>query len=255
MVKQYLPKKRQTPQLILILITTIILGIIPPLVGGLVFQQVNNIVLPLIAEYSTDVLTVLTAYTLQILVNQGIFMIGLGGLFLWVTGRRFDYVNFETRRPTRHELNWIVYTPTMLFVGTIAISTLMNMLGGPSGAEHTAQSTGEQVPVLFVFLFIASVVIIAPAEEFLYRGIIQTRLQDVFSPIGTITASTLIFTFVHIPAYSEGTISQIAASLAPLAVIGLGLAVAYEKTENLTVVIGIHALLNMMTFASWLIHG
>lgn len=100
-------------------------------------------------------------------------------------------------------------------------------------------------PNLLLGLAVLSVVLVAPIEEFLFRGVIQGRLREAFGPVGAITGSSLLFGSVHLANYT-GSIGPIVAGAVLIAVSGAVLGFLYEWTENLTVPIITHALFNVV---------
>lgn len=103
--------------------------------------------------------------------------------------------------------------------------------------------------IALVFLPL-SIFVVGPAEEFLYRGIIQTRLRELFDAGIAIAVAAIIFAVVHFPAYLDpsnvpGTVVTVFVILLPLGAI---LGFVYERTETLVVPALAHGCYNAVTY-------
>jgi len=98
-------------------------------------------------------------------------------------------------------------------------------------------------PTVLLVLAALSVLWIAPAEEYLFRGVVQGRLRASFGVAATLAVAGGLFASIHLFNYS-GTATAVVAYLGLLAVVSLVFGYAYERTNNLTVPIAIHALYN-----------
>jgi membrane protease YdiL (CAAX protease family) len=140
------------------------------------------------------------------------------------------------------------------FAGMIVLwlvgSVASFVVGQRLGIEREPQAIFElaqQDPLIFVLLGVLSLLIVGPAEELLFRGIIQTRLRESFGAGAGITLATALFAFIHILGY--GSLVAGVLGVAVLFLIGLVLAVSYEYTGNLVVVAIMHGLFNAMQAA------
>ena len=86
----------------------------------------------------------------------------------------------------------------------------------------------------------------SPAEEFLFRNVIQKRLYAAFTRTNAIIVASAIFSLVHLPVYAvfADSVLAMAVPLTMLFVGGLILGYAYVETENLFAPIIIHAVYN-----------
>lgn len=91
----------------------------------------------------------------------------------------------------------------------------------------------ESGPV-WVALILLAVVIAPVTEEFLFRGMAYRFLKGRFSPRIGLIASSALFALMHFNTYS----------FIPLLLIGMLCCRAYERSGNLLVPIGFHALFN-----------
>ena len=103
-------------------------------------------------------------------------------------------------------------------------------------------------PTFAVGLAVLSVVLVAPAEELLFRGAIQGRLRQRLGPVSAVAGSSLLFGAVHLANYA-GEPVPILAGAALIAIVGTVLGALYEYTGNLAVPIATHATYNVILAA------
>lgn len=171
--------------------------------------------------------------------------IGMGGISAWYLSRYnlgFDFLRL--RNPTVRHLGWIVAGTIGLFVLNITIGVLFDLLG-QAPADHEIVDRAIETPELLLVGIVLTLLVIAPAEELLFRGIIQTNLVDVSDTwIGVLLAS-FVFAIIHLPAYGglDGWTAIIS-----LFFLGIVLGLLYERTDNLWVPIMAHGLYNASLF-------
>lgn len=171
----------------------------------------------------------------------------VGGIYLLRYELGLSYVRFN--RPSIRDLLFTVLTVVVLLVLAISISVLAERFGVPF-TDHTITDSIEANPTVALAFIPVSLFVVGPAEEFLYRGIIQTRLRDVFGTKSAIVIASLVFAVVHVFAYLDptnlaGTLVTIFFILLPLGAI---LGVVYEYTGNLLVPVAAHGIYNAVTF-------
>jgi uncharacterized protein len=121
-------------------------------------------------------------------------------------GKR-DAANYGLRiRPIGRNLLWAlaamaVVFPLFLLGFRLYWGTLCGMRWHPGMCAHWApelwRRTGIHVAPGFWKFVLAQVVVVAIPEEFFFRGYIQGRLRDAFSPAAAIAMSSLIFGLGH----------------------------------------------------------
>lgn len=190
-----------------------------------------------------------TAPSGQLVFNFGTYagLTAVGVVYLLRHDLSVSYVNFEM--PTVRDLLWIVATVVVLVAFSTLVSALVTRLGIPF-TDHSIADSIEMNPVIALVFLPLSILVVGPAEEFLYRGIIQTRLRELFDAGLAIAAASLIFAVVHFPAYIDpanisGTVVTVFVILLPLGAI---LGVAYERTKNLAVPALAHGCYNAVTY-------
>lgn len=114
--------------------------------------------------------------------------------------------------------------------------------------QNAAAEIGMENPEVLLLLIPASILLIGPGEELLFRGIVQGRLREVFGPISAVLVASFVFAMLHWFALSGGspTGNLVAAGLliGPAIVLGA----AYEYTDNIVVPSLIHGIYNATLF-------
>lgn len=138
---------------------------------------------------------------------------------------------------------------TLVVVATAGLVLLNRVafgLGSLIGVNPvTAVSTPDELSAaVLVFLVPVLLVAVGPAEEYLFRGVVQGYLKQSFSARGAIGWSAVLFTLVHLPnllSNPEAGIVSIPVWLA----IGVALGWLYERTDALLVPVAVHGLYNV----------
>lgn len=113
-------------------------------------------------------------------------------------------------------------------------------------ADNSAVVAGEGNPELYLYIIPVVILLNAPAEELLFRGLVQGRFRQAYGVVPGIVLAAGVFGLVHYVAL-VGTGSELVyVSIAAAA--GLVLGAAYEYTGNLAVPIAIHACWNVATY-------
>ena len=107
----------------------------------------------------------------------------------------------------------------------------------------------SNVPSLVVFVAALSVLVVAPVEEFVFRGVVQGRLRAAFGPVPAIVGASLLFGSLHLANYSGNPVSVVAGALM-IAVVGSVFGTLYELSDNLAVPVLIHAIYNVILLVS-----
>lgn len=188
-------------------------------------------------------LTLRRGFLLSVVSIQLLFFTGISLAYLRYRGWSLSDIGVKT--PTLE--GWIVLAAgfVAMIVLWLAASIATFVIGQRFGIEPDQQmifEVAQQDPMIFLLLGTLSLLIVGPAEELLFRGVIQTRLRETFGVAVGVTFATAIFALVHIAGY--GSLIGGLMGVSVLFVIGLVLALAYEYTENLVVVAIMHGLFN-----------
>ena len=170
-------------------------------------------------------------------------------LFLRVTGNGLDYVRIRT--PNSRALGIVVAGTFILFAYRLAAIVAVQQLGLPLAGNSVTQLAQEGVLVTLLLLVPLSLVVIGPAEELLFRGVIQSYLDGAFSRGPAVVLTSVLFALVHLPTTWAATPDAIAVSVTLAILFGLSvlLGYLYVWTENLAVPILVHGLYDALLFA------
>lgn len=114
--------------------------------------------------------------------------------------------------------------------------------------QNTAAEMAMEAPEILLLLIPASILIIGPGEEALFRGVVQGRVREVLSPVPGVLIPSAIFAGLHWFALSGGSpagnLLALGILLGPAIVFGA----SYEYTGNLVVPALIHGTYNATLF-------
>ena len=130
------------------------------------------------------------------------------------------------------------------FAGSIVVTLLQVDTGTNQAAEM-----GMENPEVLLLLIPASVLIIGPGEELLFRGVVQGRLREVFGPIVGILLPSAVFAGLHWFALTGGSATGNLVALGILIGPALVFGAAYEITDNIVVPSLIHGVYNATLFS------
>ena len=175
----------------------------------------------------------------------GVGCVAIG--YLVLTDRGWDFVDLEW--PDRWDVAYVVGGFVVLFGAAIALNAFLTATGTESQG-HTTFTQAQSNPEILLLLVPASILVIGPFEELLYRNVIQKSLYDHFSRAGAVVVASIPFALVHFPAYYGGHVGQSLVSLGIILALSLILGALYAKTENLLVPAFVHGLYNAVIFYS-----
>ena len=182
-------------------------------------------------------------------VASGLGTLSVVVLYLRYSERGWSYL--DVRIPGLRGLAYAVGGTLAVLGGNLAIGLVFQRLGVES-ATHTVVQTAEADPSILLVLIPLSYLAIAPGEELLYRNVIQKSLYDSVGKPRAVVLASVIFSLVHIPAYSAGgaSLTGVATTLAAIFVLSLVLGGVYARTENMIVPAVIHGSYNVLSFYS-----
>ncbi|MDQ2049933.1 CPBP family intramembrane glutamic endopeptidase [Natronolimnohabitans sp. A-GB9] len=186
-------------------------------------------------------------------------VVGAGGLaltYLIVRRNGFDRAFvcefLRVRRPTIRDLAWVVVGLVGAFVVLAGYQTLVELVDpfgtGGEGETHSSIEEGRQYPALFLVGIPIAIFLTGPGEELLYRGVIQSRLDESFPTTVAILLAAVVFTVVHLPVYMGDEFGAVLVSLGTVGSLGLYLGVLYELSDTLVVPAVIHGLFNATVY-------
>ena len=181
------------------------------------------------------------------LLAQGGGLLAVGLAYLSMRDLPPSYL--RVRRPSLRDVGWALAAIVGLFAVLGALTAVIRYFG-LSAAEHSVAQAAEDNPEMLLPLIPLQVLVVGPTEEFLYRGVVQTRLREAFRAPTVVALAALIFALVHVPAYAigSGLDASLATTLGVLFVLGTVLGAVYEHTENLVVPVVAHGIYNAVVF-------
>lgn len=193
----------------------------------------------------TDAYEVLSGNLIQV----GFAAFGAGYL-LW-RGDRERFVRL--RRPTLEDLAWVAGLPVAFGLLGLVLEPALAAVGLPhptpgGGHEGIALASRPDLwPVAFVGLYLFA----APAEELVFRGIVQGRLRGTFDTAGVVLGGGLAFGLLHflagLPTAGVGVAGALYWGIETFFV-GILWGIAYERTGNLAVTAVNHAMMWTVPF-------
>lgn len=162
-------------------------------------------------------------------------------LYLW----RRDW-DVSVRLPTRRDLTWVAGGVVATVAAAFGLFALSNALG-IEPVESVIEGPVLANPSLLLVLAALSIVVVGPAEELLFRGVVQGRLRRTFSAPVAIGVASLLFASIHLlnlVALGVGAVVMVAV----IFVVAVVLGTAYERTGNLVVPVLIHGAYNTALF-------
>lgn len=112
-------------------------------------------------------------------------------------------------------------------------------------AEYLIVQTSPLIPNLSLVnllgLIVIMIFVVSLVEEFIFRGIIQTRLEEFLGPAGSILLASLLFGIMH---SSYGTPYEMAYTFFAGGMLGY----SFYRTRSLPLVVMIHGFINIFLF-------
>ena len=175
--------------------------------------------------------------------------------FLLVTGWYAIAVRDEPlipwATPGRQEIGLIVGGIVVLVGANNGITRLFAAVDVSLG-DNAAVTIGSGEPAYLLTMVAFSLLVVGPAEELLFRGVVQGRLRETWGVWPSILAATVLFGLSH--ASVAGGVAGIAAYIVTATLLGVLLGYLYERTNNIVVPAVIHGVNNAVIFA-WLYLG
>jgi len=174
----------------------------------------------------------------------GIAIIGqLGFLFVAIFYIRKRNIPVPIEMPSLSDTIHIAGGILLTLITAAALSQLLYFLD--LMPESPLEEMAAADPRLLLALAFLSVILVAPAEELLFRGAIQGRLRQRFGPIPSIVTASILFGALHLGNYT-GALLPIIMGAVLITVVSLILGALYDRTDNLVVPITVHAIYNVV---------
>lgn len=213
-----------------------VLGVLAYLVASIVFAQVGQ----LVGGFSLGV-----SLALSLVVGQYVAFVGTGLAYLRIRGfdrtRIVAYLGIE--RPTLLGLVIAVGGAVATFVVALTLSAVVAS-SGVEPAQNQGAAVAMQNPAIIPAIVLAMFLVVGPCEEFLFRGVVQSRLRESLPAAPAIVVASAVFAPAHVISLSGGGVSGVLIAIGLLVFPSLLFGVVYEYTGNLVVVALMHALYN-----------
>ena len=150
------------------------------------------------------------------------------------------------RRPTRHDIRTVL-GGFVVFAGLLfGVEFLFGFLG-IEVAENVVVEQGNEHPELFLVFLPLQFLLTGPAEELLFRGIVQGVLRRAYGVVPGIVFASALFALFHVPSLTGDSLLPV---LFILFLSGAALGTLYEYSRTLLVPILVHALWNTLVFGT-----
>jgi len=140
----------------------------------------------------------------------------------------------------------------LLFFPLVLLTTqLQSLVGRALDVEN--EDTPSDVDYSKPAMVLIALVLVGPAEELLYRGVVQELLVGPLGTVGGILTMAVLFGLVHYPSYGADSVRDIDAGvvlgMAGTSVGGAAFGTLYVLTGTLLVPILVHSLYDALLFA------
>jgi len=209
--------------------------------GGIVFSSVGSELLEG-AEITQDG-TPVAFHALNTVINY----IGMIAVILWYLDWQEEFQLIELRSPTKRDIAVLLVGTTGLVALMVGLDSLLSAIG-IEPAENAIIEVGDNNPELYLYLLPITFLFVAPAEELLFRGVVQGLLRRSYGIVPAVCGAAVLFGLPHFLAL-VGTGSSVAyVGITVLA--GVVLGALYEYAGNFLVPWLAHAVWNSLVFAT-----
>lgn len=205
------------------------------LIGGLLAGVARGVLAPM----------GLTAQTpLGYVLINSVQFVGFGLAVAAFLGLHGEWGLVRVRAPTARDLGWAA-AGLLALVGMLLASSLVYEFTSLEPAASTLVQFGRGRPVFFLYLLPMTVLLVGPAEELVFRGVVQGTLAREYGPRVALVVASAVFALIHWSSYiGEGRI----VTLATIFFLGGLLGYLYQRTDNILVPAAAHGLFNAAQF-------
>jgi len=180
-----------------------------------------------------------------VLYGTGLAVVALGHLAL--TGRLGE---LRPARPSLRRLRLTVAVTACLVLAWVVAVVGLTLLDVPFAGNALTALADRGLRVSLLLLAALSLLVIAPAEELLYRGAVQSSLYEVTSRSRAVVLASVPFALAHLPTLHADTAAPSAVALSLTAIFGLSLVFGWlhARTDDLLVPVAVHGAYNCAVF-------
>ncbi|MEF8843471.1 MAG: CPBP family intramembrane glutamic endopeptidase [Haloarculaceae archaeon] len=152
---------------------------------------------------------------------------------------------FDTRR-----LRLVVASTVALVLAWVVAVVALTLLGVPFAGNGLVSLAERGLRGSLLLLAALSLLVIAPTEELLYRGAVQSSLYEVTSRPRAVVLASVPFALAHLPTLYADTAAPSAVGLSLAAVFGLSIVFGWlhARTDDLLVPVAVHGAYNCAVF-------
>jgi len=176
---------------------------------------------------------------------QGVAFGGVALSYLRIRGRSLR--SLGVRVPSVREVLIVAGGYATAFVAAIVGAVVVSVTGAPAGENQVSEFASAD-PTVLLWLVPASILLIGPGEELLFRGIVQGRLRESFDAVPGVVLASALFAAVHYVALTGGAGGRLV-TVTVLFFPALVFGTVYELTDNLVVPSLVHGAYNATLFA------
>lgn len=139
------------------------------------------------------------------------------------------------------------------FIGLLLVllvgAEVLDGLGVSASQSGVAGPDLARTPVLFFIVLSISALLVGPAEELLFRNVIQKTLYATFTRPSAVVLSSTLYAGIYLPAYSMVSASTALGGVVLVFALSVVLGITYDRTRNLFVPALIHGAFNAFQYA------
>lgn len=165
-------------------------------------------------------------------------------LFVLVSGRGLSYFSFSWS--TRSAVTLVAVGTVVLFLVRSLVLVASVFLGIEPATPGITQVDESQVARLLLILVPVSILVIGPAEELLFRGVILQYLSKPLSNRRANLATSVLFALWHVPSLVSVSAVGVLTTLVVLVVVSYGLGLLYYRSESVLVPALVHGFYNAL---------
>jgi len=217
-------------------------------VSPLVFGVVSTVILLIPAFLLLGITGDLTSKEFLIITALQFLLLGVGTfVFIVIASKwdKFSYDYFEVihwKNISINHIKWIGICITGLLVTNFTFGFIFTYLN-LDVAENAVLGVAESNPIYLLYLIPIMLFFVGPAEELLFRGVLQGVLRDAFNTKISIFITSLLFGFIHTSA-AGGFSNEAMLYILTTFMLGIILGYIYELKESLIIPIVAHGIYN-----------
>lgn len=186
----------------------------------------------------------LARLAVQYLGLHGAGFLGVSALYMYL--RRLGFGYLRLRSPELDDVGWTAAVTATVVALAYGLFRVYDHLG-VGYAEHSVDADAAGAPELYLVLVALSLVLIGPAEELMFRGVLQNAFAESTSTGVAVAAASVVFAAVHVGSVS-GSPVEVAAYLFAAFALSLVLGYSYVAADSLLVPATAHGVYNAVVF-------